>query len=131
MDRDSSRAGILIYWYGVPAGADVADPPVWRACNPASWLPRRQRTQPDVNRLRGLGKLIEWRTYHLNERVSGTEERWMPAEDWDACSGDPIFSPDVRTYAVVRIGHDHRSAAVAIAQRQGEKVALRVRTFPE
>ncbi len=41
------------------------------------------------------------------------------------------FSPDVRTYAVVGIGHDHRSAAVALAQRQGEKVALCVRTFTE
>jgi phage terminase large subunit-like protein len=123
--------GILIYWYGAAHGADVADPAVWRACNPASWLQDGRELSKTYNRLKGLGKLIEWRMYHLNERVGATEERWMPAEDWDACSGDPIFSAQIRTCAVVRIAHDHRAAAVAVAQRQGERVVLRVRTFPE
>ncbi len=31
----------------------------------------------------------------------------------------------------VRVAHDNRSAAVAIAQQQGDKIMLRVRTFPE
>ncbi len=41
-----------------------------------------------------------------------------------------MFQRDLRTYAVVRIAHDHQAAAVAVAQRQGERV-LRVRSFPE
>lgn len=123
--------GILVYWYGAPAGADVADPHVWRACNPASWLQDGKELTKTYNRLKGLGKLIEWRMYHLNERLGDTEERWMSSADWQACAGDPVFSPQARTYAVVRIAHDHRAAAVAIAQRQGEVVALRVRSFPD
>jgi phage terminase large subunit-like protein len=31
--RDRAN-GVLIWWYGAPAGADVSDPDVWRACNP-------------------------------------------------------------------------------------------------
>ena len=69
--------------------------------------------------------------YHLNQSVSGTEDPWMPLDDWQACEGDPVFRADLRTYAVVRIAHDRRAAAVAIAQRQGERVALRVRSFPD
>ena len=69
--------------------------------------------------------------YHLNQSVSGAEDPWMPLDDWQACEGDPVFRAELRTYAVVRIAHDHRAAAVAVAQREGERVLLRVRTFPE
>ena len=30
--------GTLIWWYGAPDDADIEDPAVWRAANPASWL---------------------------------------------------------------------------------------------
>jgi len=69
--------------------------------------------------------------YHLNQPVTGAEDPWMPIADWEACEGDPVFRADLRTYAAVRVAHDHRAAAVAVAQHQGERVVLRVRTFPE
>lgn len=121
--------GVLIHWYGAPEYADVSDPDVWRACNPASWLQDGKELAKAYNRLKARGQLLEWRMYHLNQSVAGAEEPWMPVHDWNECAGDPIFRHDLRTYAVVRIGHNHQTAAVAVAQRQGERVALRVRIF--
>lgn len=122
--------GTLIYWYGAEAGADVEDPKVWALSNPASWLRDGKVLASEFARLRARGALVEWRTYHLNQFVEQLE-RWMPEDAWEACSGDVVLERRLPTYACVRIAHDHRSAAVAVAQRQGDKVALRVRCFPE
>ena len=54
----------------------------------------------------------------------------MSPADWDACAGEVELQARIRAFAALRIAHDHRSAAVAIAQRQGDKVALQVRLFP-
>lgn len=123
--------GILIYWYGAAEDADVGDPDVWRVCNPASWLRDGKELGKAYNRLKGRGQLLEWRMYHLNQAVTGAQEPWMPVAAWGACAGDPVFRAEHPTYAVLRIAHDHQAAAVAVAQRQGERVALRVRTFPQ
>jgi hypothetical protein len=56
-------------------------------------------------------------------------EGWMPDADWRACAGDVRLRPDEPVYACVRIAHDHGTAAVAAAQRQGERVVLAMRTF--
>ena len=47
------------------------------------------------------------------------------------CAGEAGLEPNLPTYACVRIAHDHRSAAVAVAQKQGDRVVLAVRTFPD
>jgi hypothetical protein len=122
--------GTLIWWYGAPDDADIEDPDVWRAANPASWLRDGKELAKEYARLRARGALTEWRTYHLDQFVE-TLEAWMPPDAWAACSGDPVFEPGIPTYAAVRLAHDHRSAAVAIAQRQGDGVVLRVRSFPD
>ena len=81
-----------------------------------------------------LDPVVPWANklrFTYNTPVSDTPENaWMDPALWDAAAGDVVMRPDLRTYAAVRIGHDHRSAAVAVAQRQGSKVALRVRAFP-
>ena len=122
--------GTLIWWYGAPADADTEDPEVWRAANPASWLQDGKELGKEYQRLRAKGALTEWRTYHLDQFVESLEQ-WMDPGAWAACSGDPVFEARIPTYAAVRIAHAHRSAAVAIAQRQDERVMLRVRSFPE
>ena len=48
----------------------------------------------------------------------------MPDEDWRACAGDVRLRAEDPVYACVRIAHDHRTAAVAAAQRQGERVVV-------
>jgi phage terminase large subunit-like protein len=124
------RHGVLIWWYGAPDGANIHDPAVWHAANPASWLREGEELRREYQRLRSRGAIGEWRTYHLDQFVEQLE-RWMPEEAWDACVGDPVFKTDLPVYACVRIAHDMRSGAVALAQRQTGKILLRVRTFPE
>lgn len=121
-------AGVLIYWYGTPQGADIHDPEVWRAVNPASWLQDGRTLERTYRRMLARGALIDWRTYHLNQFVTDLDP-WMPAERWEACAGEAIFVPTLPVYAAIRIAHGHQVAAVAAAQRQGDRVALRVRTF--
>jgi hypothetical protein len=60
---------------------------------------------------------------------SGAANRWMPETVWEACAGDVVMRPELPVYANVAVDHDHRAAAVAIAQRQGDAVVLRVRHF--
>jgi len=127
--RDRTN-GVLIWCYAVPDGADIADPRIWKLVNPASWRTVDVLSR-EYQRLKARGALVDWRMYHLNQLALGGGQPWMPADDWQACAGNPVFRRELRTYAAVRIDHDHRAAAVAIAQRQGERMALRVRTFPE
>lgn len=68
--------------------------------------------------------------FKFNIRVDGVaEDAWLDADDWDACADDMPLSPREPAYASVRVARDYRSAAVALAQRQGEDVVLRCRTW--
>jgi len=125
--RDRAN-GILIWWYGAPDGADIEDPAVWRTANPASWLQDGRELRKEFERLRSRGALTEWRTYHLNQFVQALEA-WLPADRWAACAGAATLDAREPTYASVRVARDHRSAAVAIAQRHGDGVVLRARVF--
>lgn len=99
--RDRAN-GTLIYWYGAPADADIEDPLVWRACNPASWLRDGRVLATEFARLRARGAIGEWRTYHLNQFVEQLE-RWMPEEAWAGCAGDTVLQRQLPTYVCVRI----------------------------
>ncbi|CAN5671046.1 terminase large subunit [soil metagenome] len=127
--RDRAN-GTLIWWYGAPDDADIHDPEVWRAANPASWLQDGKELRKEYERLKARGALVEWRTYHLDQFVDQLEA-WMAPDLWAGCAGQVVIDPRQPAYACVRVAHDHRSAAVAIAQRQGSKVVLSVRTFPD
>ena len=120
--------GTLIWWFGAPDDADIEDPAVWRAANPASWLQDGKELGKEYARLKARGALTEWRTYHLDQFVEQLEG-WMPDADWRACAGDVRLRADEPVYACVRVAHDHRTAAVASAQRQGERVVVSMRTF--
>lgn len=88
-----------------------------------------------------LGRLVEemqdpeqpWRDsrrffFNLPD-PGGADEPWVPADAWEACEGQVVLQPDLATYVSVRIAHDHRCAAIAAAQRQGQAVVLQVRTW--
>lgn len=68
--------------------------------------------------------------FNTRVEVGEVEGRWMPPEAWAmAGEGEAAFRAGTPTYACVRIAHDHRSGAVAYAQRQGDRVLLRCRLF--
>lgn len=60
----------------------------------------------------------------------GAANRWLSSTLWDSTTGDVNLLATEPTYAVVTIAHDHRTAAVAVAQLQSGKLMLTARAFP-
>jgi phage terminase large subunit-like protein len=50
----NGQSGFLGWWYSAPADADINDPALWRACNPAPWIPDHE-----LHRLRHSSDLSE------------------------------------------------------------------------
>lgn len=116
-------AGRLIYWYAVPDDADFRDPAVWAGVNPASWLQDGRFLQRQYLALRDRGALADFRMYHLNQWVDDADP-WMDPDLWGKAAGAVRIDRRAPVRVVVRISHDHRTAAIAVAQRQGDRVAL-------
>ena len=83
--RDYEAQRLLI-WYGAPENANIRDPEIWRACNPASWISDTAllwaaRNNPES----------EFRRYYLNQWVKGEDAAIQPAA-WDAlrCPAIPM-----------------------------------------
>ncbi|MCI0585188.1 MAG: hypothetical protein L0227_20230, partial [Chloroflexi bacterium] len=125
--RDRTN-GTLIYWYGAPRDADIEDPAVWYAANPVSWLHDGKYLGAQFARLRARGALLEWRRYHLNQFV-GLEDAWLRDGAWRATLGDLPLN----TALPIGVGIDKspggEQGAVAIAQRQAERVVVRAQVF--
>ena len=134
--RDRAN-GVLIWWYGAPRDADIEDPAVWLAANPASWLRDGTYLSQEYARLKARGALLDWRRYHLNQFV-GTEEAWLPEGAWTSCRvGDPDpadllhgLDPDLPVGVGIDKGQTSDLSAIVVAQRQGERVVVRSRVFP-
>lgn len=75
------------------------------------------------------GNWARARRLFFNLPSSGEADRWMPDDVWESCAGDVVLRADLPAFAHVAVDHDHRAAAVAIAQAQGDIIALRVRHF--
>ena len=56
--RDRAN-GVLIWWYGAPRDADIEDPAVWLAANPASWLRDGTYLSQEYARLKARGALLD------------------------------------------------------------------------
>lgn len=129
------KAGILIHWYGAPREADIEDPLVWLGVNPASWR-TEEVLRREYQRTKARGAILEWRMYHLNQWLD-TEASWLPAGAWSALAegapdaDDPWHGLDSALPVGVGIEKSATSdaAAIAVSQRQGERVVIRVQHF--
>jgi phage terminase large subunit-like protein len=121
--------GTLIYWYGAPRDADIEDPAVWRACNPISWLQDAKYLGREFARLKARGALLEWRRYHLNQFV-GYEDTWLREGAWAASEGDLPLNVALPIGVGIDKSPDGELGAIAIAQRQGDRVVVRAQLFP-
>lgn len=86
--REKLRAGLTILrepdngrialWWGADPDADIENPAVWRAANPASWIStdylREQFTSTDVDE-------ASFRKLHLNQFVT-SRDAWLPWGTW-------------------------------------------------
>lgn len=69
----------LFIWWGAAEEADIDDPRVWRAANPASWITleylKLQRNSPNVTE-------TSFRKLHLNQFVKA-RSAWLPWGTWE------------------------------------------------
>lgn len=70
----------------------------------------------------------EFIRYNLN-RFPTNELQWMQLDVWEACESDLGLVASEPVYACIRVAYDHRSAALAWAQRRDDRVVVRTRTF--
>ncbi len=125
--RRDPAADPRFYFFCVqaPKDADWKSRAVWEQANPSANV---TVTWPFYESQWPKGET--WcRRYYLNDPPGRAEDAWMPEEAWADRAGAVVLQARLATFVAVRIAHDHRAAAVAIAQLQGEQVALRVRTF--
>ena len=126
--RDRAN-GVLIYWYGAPAGADIEDPAVWMACNPISWLHDGKYLGAQFARLKARGALAEWRRYHLNQFV-GIEEGWLEPGVFARGRQDVPLSAALPVGVGIDRSPTGDVAAIVVAQKQGDRVVVRSQLFP-
>ena len=111
-DTDS---GFLFAWYGLPEGleAEIENPAVVRACNPASWLDAellvRDLKRADTNE-------ADWRRLHLNQWTP-SRDAWLPNGCWARLRSDLELAEKAELYLGVDIAIRHDTSAVAWASR--------------
>ncbi len=120
--------GTLIYWYGAPRDADIEDPAVWFAANPVSWLHDGKYLRAQFARLKARGALLEWRRYHLNQFV-GFEDTWLREGAWSRAKGDLPLNAALPIGVGIDKSPDGELGAVAVAQRQGDRIVVRAQLF--
>ena len=103
--RDYEAKRVLI-WYGAPDDADVSDPAIWRACNPATWI-----TDDALRVAAASNPESEFRRYHLNQWVKGEDAAIQPAA-WDALERPGALPPDSEIWVAVDNGGARDTAAV-------------------
>jgi phage terminase large subunit-like protein len=120
--------GTLIYWYGAPKDADIADPAIWRLCNPISYLQDLKYLTKQYANLGARGALGEWRRYHLNQ-FNATEDTWLKSGTWAATVGDAPLDAALPIGVGIDRDPDGEQIGVVVAQKQGDRVVTRAQLF--
>jgi len=103
--------GQLLWWYAAPDGADLEDPRILRAVNPASWLDLRDLERQIADA--GLGE-AEARRLHLNQWVSA-RDAWLPHGLWASLRADITLPEQTPIWVGVDVGLYHDTTAVSSA----------------
>lgn len=124
-DREN---GVLIWFYAATRDADIEDPAVWLACNPASWLQGGDYLRKQFGRMRARGALLEWRTFHLNQFAESVAA-WLPVGAWAPLKDDAQLRKELPIGIGVHKNHAGDGAAIVWAQRQPERLVIRQQFF--
>jgi phage terminase large subunit-like protein len=103
---DARGPGLRLLEWAVPEDADVDDPAVVKAANPAAWL-----TLEALAQQRHAVPDLAYRRYHCNQWV-GPEGAWLPAGAWQACEGEPTFEDGEPIWIGVDVGGERAATAV-------------------
>lgn len=108
-------------WFEAPAGADYTSVETWKAANPSWGLILNEDFYKDIITKRSESEFCR---YFLNMWME-SDEIWEAAQFWPKLAGTPEFRTDRPTYVGIDIGRRHDSAAVIVAQWDGEKLHVR------
>jgi phage terminase large subunit-like protein len=103
---DARGPDIRMLEWAVPEDADLADMKTVKKANPASWLTIEALRQQAAS----LPPLAFAR-YHANQWV-GPEGAWLPPGAWQACVGEPEFTPGEDITIGVDVGGERSATAV-------------------
>lgn len=113
------------HWIEAPAGSDYRDPAVWAACNPSYGVTVHQAFFEDQLK-KGESN---FRRYYQNQWVA-SEELWLPFGAWDACHAPDLeLDPSLPAYVGTDVSNKKDATAVVVAQKIGERIVLRARTW--
>ncbi|MBT9154554.1 MAG: hypothetical protein DDT39_01232 [Firmicutes bacterium] len=106
----NADAGSLLIWIAAPDSVDVADRAVWRACNPATWLP-----MSEIERLASEVPESVFRRLVLNQWVLGADAAIQPGS-WDACCNpeEAHIEDGADVWAAVDIGEKRDTSAIVL-----------------
>jgi hypothetical protein len=95
----------MLVW-ATPEDADVDDAKVVKWANPASWITVQQLAEqrqalPDLAYRRFLAN--QW---------TAREGHWLPPGAWQACVGEPKFTPGEKVWVGVDVGGERSASAV-------------------
>lgn len=98
--------GLAMLEWAAHEDADVEDPAVAKAVNPASWL-----RAADLAEQRAAVPDSAFRRFHLGQWVA-REGSWLPAGAWQRCVGEPTFEDGERVWVGVDVGGERSASAV-------------------
>jgi phage terminase large subunit-like protein len=115
-------AGSLMIWRSATEDADISDPRIWRAVNPASWI-----SLDEIERMAHRVPEQVFRRLILNQWTIGDNAAIQPAL-WDACeAASPVVEPGDAVWVGVDLGERHDTSAIALIAEKGDKLAVKVR----
>ncbi|MBT9161009.1 MAG: hypothetical protein DDT26_02306 [Dehalococcoidia bacterium] len=106
----NADAGSLLIWIAAPDSADVSDRAIWRACNPATWLPLSE-----LERLASEVPESVFRRLVLNQWVLGADAAIQPGS-WDACCNprEAQIEDGADVWAAVDVGEKRDTSAIVL-----------------
>lgn len=112
----NESVGSLLIWIGAPEDADVNDRKIWRACNPASWIPLSE-----LERLASEVPESVFRRLVLNQWVLGNDAAIQPGS-WDACCHpeEAEIEEGADVWAAVDVGERRDTSSVTIVSPNSE-----------
>lgn len=107
---------LFVHWHGAPEGADLHDPKVWKAANPASWVTEKfLQEQYDALPLPVFARL------HLNYWYEGTDgETWITRDRVLACVDKPEIDVDRPLCVAIDAASRADTTAVMAVQRDAD-----------
>jgi phage terminase large subunit-like protein len=103
---DAEGPSLRMLEWAVPENADASIPAIAKGANPASWISEQALAEQ-----RDAVPRIAYERFHLN-RWRAHEGSWLPPGSYQACVGEPEFTPGESVWVGVDVGGQRSDTAV-------------------